>query len=50
MTYAFITEWMSKEEAEKFDRDLRDDPRRAAATQNLAAHQQLMAVFGMPSA
>lgn len=43
MTYAFVTEWMSAEDREKFDRDLDKSP----AQQAMSGARDLMAIFGM---
>lgn len=50
MTYAWITEWMDKEEVEKFDRELLEDPRVSATRKAQEDARALMSVFGMAGA
>lgn len=50
MTYAFVTEWMSAEQAEKFDRDIGEEPGAAARREARNNAQLLMNVFGMAGA
>lgn len=47
MTYAFVTEWMTPEAAEKFDREIGEEPGVTARRQSLEANRTLMNVFSM---
>lgn len=50
MTYAFITEWMNKEDAAKFDRDLLEHPAAAGRREAQQEMRALMGVFSLAGA